>query len=344
MEIKLLSPENNAVIEIIPKNQYNILEKVSKINYMTENGYQWNNVTFGDNDNSFPQHIIFTWGYFGSLAEIERVVLYISKTNSFEECNSYTITNGNCYLSITNFTRNTQYFWKMAAFSSSEKLYQTEVRQFVTKADLPQWYMVEGATNIRDIGGWNADDGKTVKEKLLFRGSALDCYLDVKEKALDFLSSNLKIKTDLDLRSENQINVRVSPIKNANHIFIPLAAYGEIDTKEERQKIAEIFRVLADSTAYPIYLHCIAGADRTGTVVFLLKALLGVNERDIALDYELTSLSIFGIRSSNHIAYIELKNAVMSYGENLKDAAKNFLLKCGLTPAEIESIKNIFLA
>ncbi len=343
MEIKLLSPENNAIIEITPKGQSSVLEKVSQINYKSENGYEWNNVTFGDDDNSLPQHIMFTWGYLGSLYEVDRVILYISKDKSFNDSSIYTIRGGNCYLSITNFLRNTEYFWKMAAFSRTDLLYETEVRCFKTKPDLPQWFRVEGATNIRDIGGWQTENGQQINEQLLYRGSALDCYLKVGEKALSFLSDTLKIKTDLDLRSTDQIIERVSPIKNAKHVFIPLAAYGEIDTEAERQKIAQIFKLLADSTAYPIYLHCIAGADRTGTVVFLLKALLGVSEEDIATDYELTSLSIFGVRSSNHIAFIELTEAIMRYGEKLKEAAESFLVKCGVSKSEIESIRNIFL-
>ncbi len=343
MEIKLLSPENDSIIEIIPKNQYDILEQVSKINYMSENGYEWNNVTFGDNDNSLPQHIMFTWGYIGSLSDIRLVRLYISKNRDFENCNTYVIKGGNCYLSITNFMRNTEYYWKMAAFSGNGLLYETEVRKFKTKSDLPQWYMVKGATNIRDIGGRNTDSGKTVKEGLLFRGSALDCYLEAEEKGLEFLSENLKIKTDLDLRSESQIDKYVSPIKNAKHRFIPIAAYSEIDTADEREKIGKIFKVLADSASYPVYLHCIAGADRTGTVAFLLEALLGVGKKDIAYDYELTSLSVFGVRSSNHIAYIEMENTIMLYGATLMEAAQNFLNKCGVTEAEIENIKNIFL-
>ncbi len=41
----------------------------------------------------------------------------------------------------------------------------------------------------------------------------------------------------------------------------------------------------------PVFFHCIFGADRTGTLAFLMEALLGVGENQLAIDYELTSFS-----------------------------------------------------
>lgn len=38
-----------------------------------------------------------------------------------------------------------------------------------------------------------------------------------------------------------------------------------------------------------VYLHCVGGADRTGTLAFLIEALVGVSESDLSKDYELTS-------------------------------------------------------
>lgn len=43
-----------------------------------------------------------------------------------------------------------------------------------------------------------------------------------------------------------------------------------------------------------VAFHCRSGADRTGAVAMILEALLGVKGGDIALDYELTSLSSEG--------------------------------------------------
>ena len=40
-----------------------------------------------------------------------------------------------------------------------------------------------------------------------------------------------------------------------------------------------------------IYFHCTHGADRTGTIAYLIEALLGVDESDRITDYELTTLA-----------------------------------------------------
>ena len=41
----------------------------------------------------------------------------------------------------------------------------------------------------------------------------------------------------------------------------------------------------------PVYFHCAAGRDRTGTLAVLLEGVLGVSESDMAKDYELTYFS-----------------------------------------------------
>ena len=38
---------------------------------------------------------------------------------------------------------------------------------------------------------------------------------------------------------------------------------------------------IADENRYPVYIHCTGGADRTGTLAFLINALLGVGEDDL---------------------------------------------------------------
>ena len=48
-----------------------------------------------------------------------------------------------------------------------------------------------------------------------------------------------------------------------------------------------------------MYFHCIGGADRTGTLAFLIEALLGVNEGDMSKDYELTSFYSERLRNDN---------------------------------------------
>ena len=53
----------------------------------------------------------------------------------------------------------------------------------------------------------------------------------------------------------------------------------------------EIYDSLTENVKYSVVFHCAGGADRTGTLSWLLLGLLGVSESDISKDYELTSFT-----------------------------------------------------
>jgi protein-tyrosine phosphatase len=76
-----------------------------------------------------------------------------------------------------------------------------------------------------------------------------------------------------------------APIGNYLHMF------------SQTNEYAAVLRVFVDERNYPIYMHCWGGADRTGTVAFILEGLCGALEADLAIDYELTSFSMFGLRT-----------------------------------------------
>ena len=94
---------------------------------------------------------------------------------------------------------------------------------------------------------------------------------------------------------------------------------------------------------YPIYFHCRGGADRTGSYAFILGALLGMSLDDLLLEYELTSLSIWGARLRKHRLFAPFLEAFMALeGETLSDKARTFMRNnAGLTDSEIDKISEI---
>jgi len=343
LEIRLLSPVNNAVIEIIPALQNEILASLPSGDTVLENSFNWRAPVASDKENTTPRYINFCWGLDGELANLFSIQLYIADNAEFDNAEKHIINPAEAFLSLNNFKRDTVYFWKMVAHDIDGPICESAVNTFKTGAALPQWYKVSGVTNLRDVGGWKTENNKTIKEGLAFRGSEIgfagdDCL------AVSFFKNKLGIKTELDLRFEDEITPFNKRISGADYYIFNILAYGAIDTDEQKEKYRDIFKILANPDSYPVYLHCVAGADRTGTVVALLKALLGVSPDDIATDYELTTMCPFGARSRCQEAYHSFTEFLLSYGDTLKSGAENYLLSCGVTKTELQNIKKIFIA
>lgn len=151
--------------------------------------------------------------------------------------------------------------------------------------------MINGFSyNVRDIGGWQATGG-TISYGKLYRGAQLDNRIDATGKKV-FLN-DLGIAIDLDLR-RNKTNESPSDVLKLgqngykNIQVLKFFDNGSGNTRELYQMaIRDIIGWLGNGK--PVYFHCVGGADRTGTLAFLIEALLGVSESDLSKDYELTS-------------------------------------------------------
>ena len=174
---------------------------------------------------------------------------------------------------------------------------------------------VEGAMNLRDLGGHKADGGR-VREGLVFR-SAMTHHLTA--AGLGRLASELRVRTVVDLRNENEIaSDGVADFASAGivHHHIPITATAAMTPDEQRARLlslrdgsvswfelysqmaesagesfAKLFHVVAETDA-PLLFHCTGGRDRTGLSAALLLGLLGVLNEDIARDYALTGAAL----------------------------------------------------
>ena len=74
-------------------------------------------------------------------------------------------------------------------------------------------------------------------------------------------------------------------------ILIGVAAIASSSSALARwDAMRDALKVFCDEANYPIYFHCKAGADRTGTLAFFLEGICGCSQTDIDIDYELTSV------------------------------------------------------
>lgn len=96
----------------------------------------------------------------------------------------------------------------------------------------------------------------------------------------------------------------------------------------------------------PVYFHCTAGADRTGTLACVLEGLLGMSQSDIDKDYELTTFysgsgSDATARRRNESDWKGLINAINAVsGDSFRDKCLHFTVgTCGMTLADINAYR-----
>jgi protein tyrosine/serine phosphatase len=143
---------------------------------------------------------------------------------------------------------------------------------------------------------------------------------------------DLGIRFDMDLRSEadNKGNALGANVIHKNY---PIAQYSGVLTEKGSVPVRALFAELADPKNYPLYLHCTYGADRTGTICYLLEALLGVSDVDLRREYELTTFTHGMVATEEFVAFVTRIEAME--GSTTQEKVENYLLSIGVTPEEI---------
>ena len=163
--------------------------------------------------------------------------------------------------------------------------------------------MINGvADNVRDLGGWKVPGGHIAYGRL-YRGARLSSRMSQSGK--DIFLKDLGISVDLDLRGIKDSEANVGPvIDGAEYMKLPVEknlGRGTGNTQElYQQAIRSIIGWLGEGRN--VYFHCAGGADRTGSLAFLIEALLGVSESDMSKDYELTTFGPSNTRLRNYRA------------------------------------------
>ncbi len=162
-----------------------------------------------------------------------------------------------------------------------------------------------------------------------------------------YLLGELGIKSDIDLRSDGEcFGMTGSPLGPAVTWFhYSSSAYQGMQTKEGKAAFTKVFKVFLDEKNYPIDFHCIAGQDRTGAVAFILNGLLGVEEEQLYLDWEVTGFWN-GSHSFRHSRLFDKLVAGFQEkvpGKTLHEKIENYVLSLGFTKADIEKFRSLML-
>lgn len=176
----------------------------------------------------------------------------------------------------------------------------------------PRWIALEGAVNVRDLGGLPARGGRT-RPGVLLRG---DNMAGLTPADVTILVERHRLSRLIDLRSSVELIASgPSPLLAAGitHDHLPLLPDADLARRrraiQERwasgqptafaagyeeyldlglASIAAAFATLA-AGGVPALVHCTAGRDRTGALVAILLDAAGVDRTAIVADYAATA-------------------------------------------------------
>jgi len=178
--------------------------------------------------------------------------------------------------------------------------------------------------NLRDLGGWPTENGRTVRYGMLFRSTALD---RLTPDDAHVLSDRLGIRTIYDLRTAGEaetapdrvpdgarfVNLDVladdaesSQAGTGDLLTDPVAFKEELGGGKNAATYAKgfkeivsmpsaldgygrLYREFLDPGNLAALFHCTTGKDRTGWAAAALLLLLGVSEKNVFGDFMLTN-------------------------------------------------------
>ncbi len=388
-QIELLAPKEGESFNLTPEpiaNYLNAKTEEEQIKTISE-------AQKAENKNLANNSVTLSWKKDGSA----NYTISLATKEDFSDERQIKVSSLSNSYEAKNLIPNTTYYWKVKGTRSHDT---SSVSSFKTTGSSLRLIEASGAYNIRDLGGWKAGEREIAYGKL-YRGSLLNNfsnYAELDETGIKTFNEELGVKTEIDLRNTGkddgnqkkcyfdetktyiqgqlgQYNRIIDPesfaVSNGYDTYGAYAKNKQLDAINQDgisvKTLRDVFSTLADENNYPVYFHCNAGADRTGTLAFLLEGLLGVSYEDTIRDFELTSFSKFGERlrsaiaedgksftssgvyksdSSNYIAFGKMHEDILYYygdaSGDLSHAIYNYLTGyVGIPSSQIASIKKI---
>ena len=185
----------------------------------------------------------------------------------------------------------------------------------------PNWISLDGATNVRDLGGLPTTDGRVVKPRRLIRADNLQ---DLSAMDVRRLVDHIGIRAVADLRDDAEVEatgpgpLTREPLIRIEHLSLLPAAGKRTDVvaseadaprrlpwnspdrrtttvnsylrylAERPDLVVASLRLMATTDGATV-VHCAAGKDRTGVVVAVALDEIGVERSAIVADYVRTT-------------------------------------------------------
>jgi protein-tyrosine phosphatase len=160
---------------------------------------------------------------------------------------------------------------------------------------------VEGCLNFRDAGGWVNEAGRTMRTGVLYRA---DDPIRITAAGREAVAA-LHLAASIDVRQHSQYKRSPGFIDPAHTYHRPLvdrvinlddppqlhepSDMGDLYEdmiERSRPQIADVLDIVADHVASgPVLVHCAYGKDRTGIIIALIQAALGMSAETLVADY-----------------------------------------------------------
>jgi protein-tyrosine phosphatase len=235
---------------------------------------------------------------------------------------------------------------------------------------------LEGAINVRDIGGYPTLDGRRTRWGAILRGDSLHRLTESDQR---ILRETYGVRSIVDLRRESERDFAPSVyLDSTDVVYRPLPIFddtagappaeprtlelvyrGILDTRKER--VGAVFRSLIEPRGLPALIHCTAGKDRTGLIIALILGLAGVSDAKIAEDYALTASYLTpeyyveargraeraGYRWEDYQKLLvcppELMSDTLVYLRATYGSPSRYLAACGLSAIELSNLREAIL-
>jgi protein-tyrosine phosphatase len=230
----------------------------------------------------------------------------------------------------------------------------------------------DGLFNARDLGGLPSTGGGVVRRGAVVRSENLDRLTETGWRQL----RDHGIRTVVDLRNpDEQEQAPNDAVTGVRTVRVQLDGDGGLQSAFWRsldlalsctplyyrpllevmpQVAAAAVAAVADAEPGGVLVHCAGGRDRTGLVVMLLLALVGVDRRLIADDHELSAnrmpavAASLGREDDTPVARTVLaqrgatwQGAVLAVLEGLD--VEELLLAAGVTDAQLDDVRTRLL-
>lgn len=342
---KELLTTNDIITNLYPANCEVSIHTDKQVKYLESDYDKLPLGVKGKKEQSHPNAITFEWDYVAEKGEETEYILTISE--NIDMSNPMTFTSTAESISVYNLKIATKYYWTVSLGEKTSMVYE-----FTTEDTAPRNLYVEGVTNVRDIGGWITENGTRTKQGLIYRCARLNESKDngsgviITDAGISVMLNDLGIKTEIDVRRAEKGEtggLTSSPLGDTvKYLNFPMDYANDIlnDNKEE---ILNFFSTLADEENYPMIIHCSVGCDRTGMLVFMVNALLGVPEEDLIRDYMFSNFANVDnkrtVETLKSTAYYQA--ITTAEGDTLSEKAYNCLSDFGVPTEDLDAVISI---